>query len=106
MSKIRKVQAVVDVSTADTTAVDISASLPDLNEPGEAVSFAFSGAQDAAFFLGNEAKTLYVQLCDSGQRIDFGPFDADWLRSSGQTYLWADGAASAGAMSVLLVDAR
>jgi hypothetical protein len=104
--KIRKVHAVLDISSYTTTAVDISASLPDLSEPGEGVSFAFDGTQDVAFSLGNSDKSLYVQLCDAEQRIDFGPFDADWLRSQGQTYLWASGSATAGNVSILLVSER
>ena len=104
--KIRKIHAVLDVSAYTTTAVDISASLPDLSEPGEAVSFAFDGAQDQAFFLGNSDKSLYLQIIAASDRRDAGPFDADWLRSSGQTYLWAGGSATDGAISILLVSEK
>lgn len=101
--KIRKVFSTIDVSAYDTTAVDISASLPAESEPGEGFSIAFDGAQDVAFSFGSQDKSLAVQLCDADQRIDFGPFDATWCRRASQTYLWASGSATGGTVSILLV---
>jgi hypothetical protein len=101
--KIQQIEAVLDVSAYDTTAVNISASLPDQPKAGEAVSFVFDGDQDVDFFLGNSDKSLSVKIGVASQRADFGPFDADALRNAGHTYLWASASASAGTVSILRV---